>query len=88
MVFSFRFVTKDELVEEDEGVTLEVMENEKGDGTMTPLSPQETWNDGKPKLYVHHNAFMKVLGAKVDVDAATMTPILYDREGNEMDPNV
>jgi hypothetical protein len=62
-------------------VTLET--NEDG----TPKSPQETWNDGKPKLYVHHNAFMKVLGATLDVDAKTMTPILYDREGFQMDPN-
>ncbi|KAG7365450.1 hypothetical protein IV203_038654 [Nitzschia inconspicua] len=81
MVFSFRFVSKEELVDEDEGVTLEL--NEDG----TPKSPKETWNDGKPKLYVHHNAFMKVLGATVDVDRENMTPILYDREGNVMDPN-
>ncbi|KAG7345975.1 hypothetical protein IV203_005042 [Nitzschia inconspicua] len=81
MVFSFRFVSKEELVDEDEGVTLEL--NEDG----TPKSPRETWNDGKPKLYVHHNAFMKVLGATVDVDRENMTPILYDREGYVMDPN-
>jgi hypothetical protein len=30
---------------------------------------------------------MKVLGAKVDVDMETLTPILYDKEGNKMDPN-
>jgi hypothetical protein len=62
-------------------VTLEV----NSDGT--PKSPLETWEDGKPKLYVHHNAFLKVLGATVDVDRQTMTPILYDRGGNKMDPN-
>jgi hypothetical protein len=62
-------------------VTLEVKE----DGT--PKSPAETWDDDQPKLYVSHNAFLKVLGATVDVDMETMTPILHDREGNEMDPN-
>jgi hypothetical protein len=44
-------------------------------------------DDGKPKLYVHHNAFLKVLGATVDVDMDTITPVLYDKEGNQMDPN-
>ena len=50
-----------------------------------PKSPQDSIDDGLPKLYVHHNAFMKVLGAKVDVDTETITPILYDKEGFEMD---
>jgi len=81
MVFSFRFVTLDELVDDDEAVSLEV--NEDG----TPKSPREAIDDGKPKLYVHHNALLKVLGATVDVDMENITPILYDREGNEMDPN-
>ena len=81
MVFSFRFVKKDDLHEQDEGITLEV--NEDG----TPKTPAETWDDGKQKLYVSHNAFLKVLGATVDVDKENITPILYDREGNEMDPN-
>lgn len=62
-------------------VTLEV--NDDG----TPKSPRETLDDGLPKLYVHHNAFIKVLGAKVDVDMENITPILYDKEGFEMDPN-
>jgi hypothetical protein len=53
----------------------------------TPKSPKETFKDGKAKLYVHHNAFLKVLGATVDIDVETFTPVLYDREGNEMDPN-
>ena len=53
-----------------------------------PKSPAETWNDVLPKLYIHHNAFLKVLGATVDVDSNTLTPILYDKEGFEMDPNV
>ena len=50
-----------------------------------PKSPQDSFDDGLPKLYVHHNAFMKVLGATVDVDTETITPILYDKEGFEMD---
>lgn len=52
-----------------------------------PKSPKESLGDGIPKLYVHHNAFLKVLGAKLEVDLKTLTPILYDREGNVMDPN-
>jgi hypothetical protein len=62
-------------------VSLEV--NEDG----TPKSPREALGDGLPKFYIHHNGFLKVLGATVDVDADSMTPILYDREGFEMDPN-
>jgi len=105
MVFSFGFVTKDELTEEDEGyvniefdfrvmaypplahkclthrVSLELLE----DGT--PKPPKDSIDDGLPKLYVHHNAFLKVLGATLDVNTETISPILYDREGNVMDPN-
>lgn len=81
MVFRFGFVTKDELHPNDEGVSLEVL------GDSTPKPPAESENDGLPKLYVHHNAFLKVLGATVDVNTETIEPILYDREGNEMDPN-
>lgn len=49
-------------------------------------------NDNDPSLqpkmlYIHHNAFLKVLGSTIDIDKETMTPILYDREGNVMDPN-
>jgi hypothetical protein len=62
-------------------VSLEL--NEDG----TPKSPRDALNDGLPKLYIHHNGFLKVLGATVDVDMETITPILYDREGFEMDPN-
>eukprot|EP00957_Ditylum_brightwellii_P202154 15328836-Ditylum_brightwellii.AAC.2 len=67
-------------------VSLEVLE----DG-VTPKPPSESQNDGLPKLYVHHSAFMKVLGSTVDVDidkSGMFKPILYDREGNMMDPNV
>ena len=62
-------------------VSLEVAE----DGT--PKSPEESALDGLPKLYVHQHAFMKVLGSTLDVDTDKMQPILYDREGNLMDPN-
>lgn len=109
MVFTFGFVTNDELSPEDEGyvrfycvsdvpygsslssltktldfpsVSLELLE----DGT--PKLPRDSIDDGLPKLYVHHNAFLKVLGATVDVDMENITPILYDKEGNTMDPNV
>ena len=81
MVFSFTFVSNNDIGPDDEGVSLEVL----SDGA--PKPPAESWNDGLPKLYVSHNAFLKVLGATVDVHPKTMTPILYDREGNVMDPN-
>mmetsp|Transcript_144 Transcript_144/g.214 ORF Transcript_144/g.214 Transcript_144/m.214 type:complete len:134 (-) Transcript_144:218-619(-) len=81
MVFSFGFVTDGEMESEDEGVSLEVDAN--GD----PLTPVEALEDGKPKLYINAGAFLKVLGATVDVDLESVTPILYDREGNRMDPN-
>jgi len=81
MVFGFRFVTQEELDETDEGVSLEVLD----DGS--PKPPMDSKDDGLPKLYVHHNAFLKVLGATVDVDPTNFTPILYDKEGNRMDPN-
>lgn len=53
----------------------------------SPKTPAEAVTDGMPKLYVNGNAFLKVLGATVDVDMETITPVLYDREGNRMDPN-
>jgi hypothetical protein len=70
----FRFLSK--------RVSLEA--NEDG----TPKSPTETLKDGNQKLYINGNAFLKVLGATVDVDLDKITPVLYDREGNRMDPNV
>ncbi|CAJ1957675.1 unnamed protein product [Cylindrotheca closterium] len=81
MVFSFGFVTIDDMESDDEGVSLEVDAN--GD----PLAPGEALEDGKPKLYINAGAFLKVLGATVDIDLESVTPILYDREGNRMDPN-
>lgn len=62
-------------------VSLELSE----DGS--PKAPSESMDDGLPKLFIHHNAFMKVLGATVDVNMDDLTLILYDREGNVMDPN-
>lgn len=91
MVFSFSFVSADEIdFDQDEGVSLELVEQiDKKDLSthLVPKPPAESRDDGLPKLYVHHNGFLKVLGATVDVDIATITPILYDREGNRMDPN-
>jgi len=67
-------------------VSLEVLE----DG-VTPKPPSESMDDNLPKLYVHHAAFMKVLGGTIDVDfdakTGDLTPKLFDREGNVMDPN-
>jgi hypothetical protein len=82
MVFSFGFVTAKDLGPDDEAVSLEVLE----DG-VTPKPPIDSMNDGLPKLYVSGNAFLKVLGARLDVDTKNVIPILYDREGNLMDPN-
>jgi hypothetical protein len=90
MVFSFSFVTAEEIdPDQDEGVSLELIESidAQGKATMVPKPPAESRADGLPKLYVHHNAFLKVLGATIDVDTESVTPILYDREGNRMDPN-
>jgi hypothetical protein len=85
-----------------EGVSLEVVEEQvvapirgKGGGRaaaaatrLVPKSPSESKDDGLPKLYVSGNAFLKVLGATVDVDPkGDLTPILFDKQGNRMDPN-
>mmetsp|Transcript_29111 Transcript_29111/g.34608 ORF Transcript_29111/g.34608 Transcript_29111/m.34608 type:complete len:275 (-) Transcript_29111:279-1103(-) len=91
MVFSFEFVKVGELGKDDEGVSLEVLE----DGT-TPIPPMQSMSDGKRKLYLHQSAILKVLGGTLDVeqvddgtdtDTMVITPVLYDREGNLMDPN-
>ena len=63
-------------------VSLEVLE----DGE-TPKPPADALEDGLLKLYVHHDAVLKVLGATLDVDEERLVPILYDKEGNIMDPN-
>lgn len=64
-----------------EGVSLELLE----DGT--PKPPDQSQNDGLPKLYLHPDAFLKVLGATVDVDPETKEIKLLDREGNALDPD-
>jgi hypothetical protein len=88
MVFTFSFVTAAELGSMDEGVSLEVVQDpDNGSSPTTPRSPADAAHDGLPKLYVAGNAFLKVLGATVDVDTAHVSPVLYDREGNLMDPN-
>ena len=90
MVFSFSFVTAGDLASSSsrnaEGVSLEVVSDKKGNN-MIPKPPADAWKDGLPKLYVHPNAFLKVLGATLDVDSETVTPILLDQQGNRMDPN-
>jgi len=90
MVFSFDFIMARDLGSDDEGVSLEVLE----DGTPTP--PIESMNDGKRKLYLHQSAILKVMGGTLDIaerddgsgkDTKVIAPIMYDKEGNEMDPN-
>ncbi|KAK1738935.1 hypothetical protein QTG54_010251 [Skeletonema marinoi] len=88
MAFKFDLIkdVKKELSFEDEGVSLEVL-----DDGVTPKPPAESWNDNLPKLYIDSGAFMKVLGGKLDVkinpETGDIIPLLFDREGNEMDPN-
>ncbi|KAL7541571.1 hypothetical protein ACHAXR_011912 [Thalassiosira sp. AJA248-18] len=88
MAFRFDLIkdAKTELDDQDEGVSLEVL-----DDGVTPKPPSESWNDNLPKLYIHHGGFMKVLGGTLDVDfnseTGDLTPKLFDREGHEMDPN-
>eukprot|EP00586_Coscinodiscus_wailesii_P023735 CAMPEP_0172500004 /NCGR_PEP_ID=MMETSP1066-20121228/133353_1 /TAXON_ID=671091 /ORGANISM="Coscinodiscus wailesii, Strain CCMP2513" /LENGTH=99 /DNA_ID=CAMNT_0013274031 /DNA_START=579 /DNA_END=878 /DNA_ORIENTATION=+ len=84
MVFTFTFVTSEDLTPDDECVSLETL-----DDGVTPKPPSESVNDGLAKLYVHHNAFMKVLGATVDLKESregALGPVLYDREGNLLNP--
>ena len=90
MVYSFDFVTAEDIDwDQDEGVSLELVSqiDRHGNRIDIPKPPSESQHDGLPKLYVHHHAFLKVLGATLDVDTETLTPILIDREGNTMDPN-
>ena len=85
MVFGFSFLRSSALHPNDEAVSLEVSVSE--DGKESPKSPAEALGDGLPKLYVHHDAVLKVLGSTLDVDEERLMPILYDKEGNVMDPN-
>jgi hypothetical protein len=93
MVYTFDFVRRSAQDGEGDGddpfgeaVSLELVVDPKT-GNSVPKTPADSQHDGLPKLYVSRNAFLKVLGATVDVDPETLVPILYDREGNKMDPN-
>lgn len=94
MVYTFDYVTQDQISSQDEPVSLEIIEtvsstnddNEK-DEEEIPKPPEESINDGLPKLYIHQHAFLKVLGSTIDLDMKTFAPILFDKEGNELDPN-
>ena len=79
MMYHFEFIT--EVPDMAEGVSLEVLE----DGT--PKPPDQSQNDGLPKLYLHPDAFLKVLGATIDVNPDTHVITLLDREGNQLDPD-
>jgi hypothetical protein len=92
MVFTFNFVSNHDInIDDDEGVSLEVIsitDPNTGEIIKTiPKLPADSKHDELPKLYIHHNAFLKVLGATIDIDIETNTPILHDQEGNRMDPN-
>ena len=57
---------------------------------ITPKSPMDSIDDGLPKLFIHSSAFIKVLGATVDLEVTEDGNIilkLYDKEGNVIDPN-
>ena len=85
MVYTFDFVKESELTDKDEPVSLEILES--NDEEEIPKKPQDSYDDGLPKLYVHQHAFLKVLGCTIDIDENDFTPIMYDREGNLCDPN-
>jgi hypothetical protein len=89
MVFTFDFVTQNQISDKDEPVSLELVESIGSDGEKeeTPKLPQDSYDDGLPKLFIHEHAFMKVLGCTIDINTLDLTPVLYDREGNLCDPN-
>ena len=75
MVFLFDFLREGQLETFDEAVSLCDKNDDDDD--------QENDNDNddhhrRRNLYVHRNAFMKVLGATID----------FDWEGNKIDPNM
>jgi len=86
MVFTFGFVEQKDIEEHDEGVSLELLEDEK-----SPKLPVDSMNDGLPKLIIHGSSFIKVLGGTLNVeitDDGEFIPKIHDREGNLIDPNV
>jgi hypothetical protein len=88
MVFTFGFISLEDIQTDmgDEGVSLEVVDYDNN-GAMALKSPLDAFEDGLPKLYIHHGAFLKVLGATLDIsESGDIT--LFDREGNRLDPNV
>ena len=111
MVYTFDYVTQDQISNQDEPVSLEIInkttattttigtstctttnhdkqkDDEEEEEEEIPKPPAESINDGLPKLYIHQHAFLKVLGSTIDLDTKTFAPILYDKEGNELDPN-
>lgn len=90
MVFLLDFVQMKDIGPNDEGVSLEVITNPETNKE-EPKSPLDSINDGLPKLYIHHSAFLKILGGTLDIqigtDGSSILPIIFDREGNELDPN-
>lgn len=81
MVFTFDFIKTNQLEPYDEAVSLHEREDREGD-------PDCVQKGGNRKLYIHQHAFMKVLGATIDIGDDGFTPILFDKEGNVMDPNL
>jgi len=83
MVFQFNFVAKKDIGDEDEPVSLELL-----DDGITPKNYRDSLNDGLPKFYVHSDAIMKVLGTTVDINEKDgVTPLVIDRDGNVVDPD-
>ena len=73
MVFSFDFVTKDKVDPMDEPVSL--------------IEGEDNASGSKFKIFVHRDAFMKVLGSTVDLNDENGLPRLLNRDGDELDPN-
>lgn len=81
MSFTFGFARESDVGESDEGVTLEILPSGE------PKSPADAQNDGLPKLYVSSDALLKVLGCTIDIDKDGISPLVFDAEGNKLDPN-
>ena len=61
--------------------TIRTYDNGGYDKEEIPKLPEDSYNDGSPKWYVHQKAFMKVLGSTIDINDSDFTPIFYDRMG-------